>query len=67
MSFDELLNKVQEAGQILIDANHMDDLLAIAEDILGVGKKVSECTPKQYEAVETIYDELCDRIEELGL
>lgn len=67
MSFDELMEKVQQAGETLANADHMDDLLGIVEDILGVGKKVSECTKKQYEAVETVYDALCDRIEELGL
>lgn len=67
ISFDALMGKVQEAGEKLANADHMDDLLSIVEDVLGTGKKVSECTPKQYEAVETVYDELCDRIEELGL
>ena len=67
ISFDELMDKVKEAGEKLINADRTDDLLSITEEILGTGKKVSECTAKQYEVVEAIYDELCDRIEELGL
>lgn len=67
ISFDELLDKVQKVGQRLIENEHSEDLLSIVENILGAGKKVSECTPKQYEAVETIYDELSDRVKELGL
>lgn len=65
--FDELMEKVRLVGEKLAANDHMDDLLFIVEDILGVGKKVSECTPRQYEAVETIYDALCDRVKELGL
>lgn len=67
MPFDELKSAVQEAGEKLADAGYLDDLLSIVEDVLGTGKKVSECTAKQYEAVETVYDQLRDRLEELGL
>lgn len=67
ISFEDLMNKVQAAGEKLAEAGHMDDLLQIVEDTLGVNKKVSACTERQYDAVAVILDDLNDKIEELGL
>ena len=67
ISFDELMEKIGDMGGKFAEAGKMEELLSVVEDILGTGKKVSECTPKQYEAVETIYDGLLDRAKELGI
>ena len=67
ISFEDLMNQVQAAGEKLAEAGHMDDLLQIVEDTLGVNKKVSACTERQYDAVAVILDDLNDKIEELGL
>ena len=65
--FDQLMKNVQEMGQKLVEADKIEDLTGIVEEVLGTGKKVSECTSKQYDAVAVIYDELKDKVEELGL
>ena len=65
--FEELMDKVQEAGEKLAGAGQLDTLLEIVENTLGANKKVMDCTPRQYDAVSVIYDELCDKIKELGI
>lgn len=65
--FEELMELVSEAGTKLAEAGHIDDLIAIVEDELGAGKKVSECTKRQESAVSVIYDNILDKIEELGI
>ena len=65
--FDELMDEIQEVGQKFVDANQMEVLTEIVEDTLGRGKKVSECTKKQIDAVSIILDELKDKAIELGL
>lgn len=65
--YDETMNEIQEIGQKFVDADKLDILTEIVEDTLGKGKKVSECTKKQIEAMVIILDNLKDRAEELGL
>lgn len=65
--FDKLMDGVQEIGQKFVEVDKLVELTDIVEEVLGAGKKVSECTAKQYDAVAVIYDELKDRAEELGL
>lgn len=65
--FDEVMEEVQAAGEKLAEAGHMEELLEIVENTLGTGKKVSECTKKQLDAVLIILDDLNDKIAELGL
>lgn len=65
ISFEDLMQKVSEVGEKIVAAGFMDDLVSIVEDELGAGKKVSECRPKQYDAVSIIYDNLCDKWEEI--
>lgn len=67
ISFEELMDKVQEVGSRFAESNNMNILTEIVEDILGTGKKVSECTKKQYDVVSVIYDDLCEKAEELGI
>lgn len=65
--FDELMAEIEEVGQKFIDANQMDILVELVEDTLGKGKKVSECTKKQIDAVTIILDDLKDKAVELGI
>ena len=65
--FETLMEGVQEMGQKLVEADKVDELTSIIEEVLGTGKKVSACTVKQYDAVAVIYDELTNKIAELGL
>lgn len=65
--YDEVMKEIQETGQKLVDADKIDILTEIVEETLGKGKKVSECTKKQIDAMEIILDNLKDKVEELGL
>lgn len=67
ISYEGLMEKIGEAGGKLIDANKSDLLVEIVEKHLGKGKKVSECTKMQTEVMTVIYDDLVDKIQELGL
>ena len=67
ISYDELMEKIGEAGEKFIDANKADALVEIVEKHLGKGKKVSECTKSQVEAMSVIYDDLLDAIKDLKL
>ena len=65
--FDQLMEKVNELGLKLHNAGKDEELVDIVESVLGSGKKVSECTPKQQESVEVIFSELETACNELGL
>lgn len=65
--YDEVMDQLQAAGQKFAAANKMEELQEIVEDVLGKGKKVSECTKKQLDAMVIILDNMNDRISELGL
>ncbi len=65
--YDDVMREIQETGQKLIDADKVDIITEIVEETLGKGKKVSECTKKQIDAMEIILDNLKDKVEELGL
>lgn len=67
VSFEELMDNVQSVGQRFAEAGYMQELLDVVEQVLGAGKKVSECTAKQYDAVSVVLDELIDKAEELGI
>lgn len=65
--YDTVMDQLQEVGQKFAAANKMDELTEIVEDTLGKGKKVSECTKKQLDAMVIILDNLTDRAAELGI
>ena len=65
--FDETMDKLQEIGQKFAENGKMDELTSIVEDTLGKGKKVSECTKKQIDALVIILDNLVEKAEELGI
>lgn len=45
----------------------MEELTDIVEATLGVGRKVSQCTKKQLDALVIILDDLTDKAQELGI
>ena len=65
--FDDVMDKLMEIGQRFADANKMEELTDIVEATLGVGRKVSQCTKKQLDALVIILDDLTDKAQELGI
>lgn len=61
--FDELMSKVGEAIQKMCAAKRDEEVVDIVEKTLGKGGKVSQCTAKQYEAVEVILNDLEEALE----
>lgn len=66
-AYEELMDMLQEVGGRFASSGNMDTLTEIVEETLGAGKKVSECTKKQIDAMTLIYDDLCEKAEELGI
>ena len=57
--FDELMNEVQETGAAIVEKyGSKEKVTEVVESVLGKGSLVSNCTPKQQEAVEVILNEL---------
>lgn len=65
--YDEVMDEIQVYGQKFAESGHMDELTDIVEETLGKGKKVTQCTKKQIEAMIIILDNLKDTALELGL
>lgn len=65
--YNETMDALQEVGQRFASANKMDELTEIVEQTLGRGKKVSECTKSQIQAMVIILDDLKERADELGI
>lgn len=65
--YDTVMDEIQEIGQKMATSGHMEELTDIVESTLGKGKKVTECTKKQIEAMVIILDDLKEKAEELGL
>lgn len=58
-NFDELMSEVQEVGMAIVERyGSKEKLTEVVESVLGKGALVSNCTPKQQEAVEVILNEL---------
>ena len=66
-NYDEVMDMLQEVGQRFAGAGKMEDLTEIVEETLGRGKKVSECTKKQLDAMIIILDNLQERADDLGI
>lgn len=65
--FDTVMDNLMEVGQRFADADKMEELTDIVEATLGVGRKVSQCTKKQLDALVIILDDLIDKAKELGI
>lgn len=59
--FDELLNNTKKlCSQVQTKLGSGDKVIEVIEATLGAGKKLGNCTEKQREAVQNIYNELTD-------
>lgn len=67
LSYEELMSTIGELGQKFVENNHAEELTEIIENVLGKGKKVSQCTKKQVDAMNIILDDLKEKAEELGI
>lgn len=65
--FDDVMDKLVEVGERFTKADKMEELTDIVEATLGVGRKVSQCTKKQLDALVIILDDLTDKAQELGI
>lgn len=65
--FDTVMDNLMAIGQRFADADKMEELTDIVEATLGVGRKVSQCTKKQLDALVIILDDLTDKAQELGI
>lgn len=60
--FEELMEQVAEKIDSLVAAKKNEEIVDIVEKTLGKGGKVSQCTPRQYEAVEVILADLTEAL-----
>ena len=60
--FEELMEKVSEKIEQMVEAKRNEEIVDIVEKTLGKGSKVSQCTPRQYEAVEVILADLTEAV-----
>lgn len=67
ITYEELMDDLQAIGQKFAESGNMEILLSMVEDVLGPGKKVSELTAKQIDAMQIVYDNLCEKADELGI
>lgn len=67
LTYEELQGLLSEWGMKLAEKGYGDELTECVESILGVGKKVSQCTPKQVEAMEMVLNNIMTKCEELGI
>lgn len=67
VDFDATMEALQEIGMRFAESNNMDILTEIVENTLGVGKKVTECTKKQIDAMCIILDDLKEKAKELNI
>lgn len=66
-SYEELMDLIMDIGTKIAESGNIELLTETVESTLGAGKKVTECTKKQIDAMNIIYDELCEKVVELGL
>lgn len=67
IDYDATMEALQDIGMRFAESNNMDILTEIVENTLGVGKKVTECTKKQIDAMCIILDDLKDKARELNI
>lgn len=58
LDYDTLMAEINNICTALVNENRVAEIQSIADDVLGVGKRISECTPKQTEALADILDRL---------
>lgn len=65
--YDTVMKEVQEYGKKFIENGAQEALTDIIENTLGKGKKVSECTKRQLDALVIIRDDLDSKAKELNI
>lgn len=65
--YDETMDKLKDLGKRFSSNGLMEVLTNIVEDTLGVGKRVTECTKKQIDAMVIILENLTEKAEELNI
>lgn len=65
--YEEVMNKLKQIGRKFAEAEQVDALTEIVEETLGAGKRVTECTKKQIDAMLIILDNLTDKASELNI
>ena len=64
-AFKDIMEEIQTVGASIVEkTGSKEKITEIVEDVLGPGALVSNCTPKQQEAVEVILDRLKEVLEE---
>lgn len=67
LNFDEIMTELETVGRAFANANQTEILINTIEDTLGAGRKISDCTKRQVEALAVILDDLKDKALELGI
>lgn len=67
LDYDEIMEEINGLGERFYEADKMDEVTNIVEAVLGSGKKVTQTTAKQVEAVAIILSDLQDKAIELGI
>jgi len=65
--YEELLDKVQQIGKKLHEEDRLEIMTELAEQKLGVGKKLSQCSKLQVEVMYSILDMIEDKMREEGI
>lgn len=67
MTYEETMDALAMVGQKFVESGNQELLTEIVESVLGKGKKVSQCTKKQLDAMTIILDDLDEKAQELGI
>lgn len=68
IDFNSVMNEVKQLiNEKFLPTNNMAIVTEIGEKHLGLGKRISECSPNQAELLEVILCALEEKVEELGL
>ena len=65
--YDEMMEEVNEIGTFLHESGRLDIMTEVSDELLGVGKKLSQCTKLQTEAIHAVLTEVKGKMEEEGL
>ena len=67
LSYEELMTKAKAFYELFNQAGQVQQFVLIVEKILGVGRRISDCTEHQVEVLEMIVGEIQEKATELGL
>lgn len=67
LAYEPLMEAIQALCVKMADAGYGENVVDIIENTLGTGAKVSQCTKKQMDALNVIYDDLKAKANELNI